>query len=164
MIFSPSIAVSHQYGTKVSQIDWNDFRVVVAIADAGAIRAAAKRLGVSHATVSRHLQEVEARLKVRLFDRMKEGYVPTPAGEDVIETAHKMDDEAAILSRRIAGRDHALEGIVRVTAPAFLAEALLAAPLAQFRSLYPRGRAAAYRRLRPPRSEPARGGRRGPHP
>lgn len=126
------------HGAKLDQIDWNDFRVVVAIADTGAIRTAAKRLGVSHATVSRHLKDLETRLKVRLFDRMKEGYVPTAAGEDFVRTAHKMDDEAAILSRRIAGRDHALEGVIRVTVPAFLAEALLIPSLAEFRSLYPR--------------------------
>lgn len=112
--------------------------MVVAVAGAGTIRAAAKRLGVSHATVSRHVRDLEARLSVRLFDRLKEGYVPTAAGEDVVRTAQRMDDEAAVLSRRIAGRDHALEGIIRVSVPAFLAQALLVPPLAEFRSLYPR--------------------------
>jgi len=121
----------------MNRLDWNDFRVVAAIADKRTVRAAAKRLGVSHATVSRHLNDLEARLKVRLFDRMREGYAPTAAGEDVIETANRMDDEAAFLSRRITGRDYALEGAVRVTAPAFLAEVLLISALAEFRSLYP---------------------------
>jgi len=122
----------------LNHISWDDFRVVVAVVETGAIRAAATRLGISHATVSRHLRDLEMRLKVRLFDRMKEGYVPTAAGKDVVLTAQKMDDEAKILSRRIVGRDRALEGSVRVTLPAFLAETLLVAALAQFRSLYPR--------------------------
>ena len=125
-------------GARLNHISWDDFRVVVAIADTGAIRAAAKRLGISHATVSRHLKDLETRLKVRLFDRMSEGYVATAAGKDVVQTAQRMDDEAKILSRRIVGRDRALEGAVRITVPAFLAETLLISPIAEFRSLYPR--------------------------
>ncbi|EGC99966.1 LysR family regulatory protein, partial [Burkholderia sp. TJI49] len=64
------------------RISWDDLRLVLAVAQAGSLAGAARRLGVSHATVFRRLAALEAGLRVRLFERTRTGYAPTPAGDD----------------------------------------------------------------------------------
>ncbi len=41
-------------------VEWNDLQVLIAVADAGSLSAAAKRLRVTQPTVSRRLAELEA--------------------------------------------------------------------------------------------------------
>ena len=54
-------------------MDWDDYRYFLAIARAGSLTGAGRVLGVSQPTVSRRLETMEARLKVRLFDRTPRG-------------------------------------------------------------------------------------------
>ena len=117
-------------------MNWNDLQTVLAIAECGSIRAAAKQLGVSHVTVSRHLSEMEDQLAVRLFDRVHGGYIPTGAGEEMVDTARRMRAEVEDVSRKITGRDRALTGAVRVAVPGFLVDGLLMPELAKFRSRF----------------------------
>ena len=58
---------------------------------------------------------LEKRLGVRLFERARDGYTPTPAGEAAIVTATRFDRELSDLERRIAGEDLRPSGPVRVT-------------------------------------------------
>ncbi|NJN52172.1 MAG: LysR family transcriptional regulator [Gammaproteobacteria bacterium] len=49
--------------------DLNDLRFVAAVAEAGSLAGAARKLGVNHATAFRRIAATEARLGVRLFER-----------------------------------------------------------------------------------------------
>ena len=49
-------------------MDWDNVRVFLAVARAGQFVAAAKRLRLDHATVSRRVAALEAALGARLFD------------------------------------------------------------------------------------------------
>lgn len=60
-------------------MDWNDVRYFLALARVGSVRAAGKRLRVSHSTVARRNEALEAQLDTRLFDRSQDGYVLTTA-------------------------------------------------------------------------------------
>jgi DNA-binding transcriptional LysR family regulator len=120
------------YGTKMYQPNYRDLRVALAVARSGSLRKAARQLQVSHATVSRHLADLESGLGVRLFERLGDRYVATGAGEDICAVALRVEEEVSGLSRRIAGRDQSLTGIVRVTAPAFLVEPVLMPALTEF--------------------------------
>src|SRR5688572_13536457 len=77
------------------RMDWDDLRVVAAVGEAGSLSGAGRRLGVSHATVFRRLKALEAQLAVRLFDRSPEGYVPTPAGDEMIAAAVRAGEAVA---------------------------------------------------------------------
>src|SRR4051812_49883877 len=55
-------------------IDWDDFRFVLAIVRGGSVSAAARQLGVDHATVIRRVDRLEHTLSAKLFDRRKTGY------------------------------------------------------------------------------------------
>ena len=50
-----------------------------------------------------------------MFERARDGYAPTPAGEAAIVTATLFDRELSDLERRIAGEDLRPSGTVRVT-------------------------------------------------
>ncbi|GHB15041.1 LysR family transcriptional regulator [Salinicola rhizosphaerae] len=94
---------------------WDDFRVVLAIAEAGSLAGAARTLGVNHATVYRRLEKLEARVGIRLFERAVGGYSATSAGETVVERARRMRDAAAEAERLLLGQTTSLTGTLRLT-------------------------------------------------
>lgn len=118
--------------------DWNDLRLVLAVFHAGSLTGAAQSLGVNHSTAFRRLNHLEAALGVRLFERLPGGlYQATAAGEQMAQTAERIEAETAALDRDIAGRDHRLTGQLRVTSSEALAHHLLARELARFHRLHP---------------------------
>ena len=118
--------------------DWNDLRLVLAVARAGSLTAAAKALGVNHSTAFRRLASVEHRLGVRLFERLPAGlYAPTSAGERMAAAAERIETETAALDRDLLGADRRLSGRLKVTCSETLAFALLTPCVAQFRREHP---------------------------
>lgn len=118
-------------------LHWDDLQTVLAIAQAGSLSAAARRLSVSHATVFRRLAKIEQRLEVVLFERLRTGYCPTPAGEDLARTAARIAQEVDAATRRVVGRDQRLGGVIRVTTTDTLLHGLLSAVFADFQRQYP---------------------------
>lgn len=119
------------------QLNWDDMVTVMSIADGGSLSAAARHLGISHATVFRRLGKIEDRLGVRLFERSRTGYVPTLAGEELAALALRVDEDVRAAERRFVGQDQRPDGTVRVTT----ADTLMFGPLhnifADFRRTYP---------------------------
>jgi DNA-binding transcriptional LysR family regulator len=118
--------------------DWNDHRLVLAVARASSLVAAAKALGVDHSTVFRRLAALEARLGLPLFERGPGGvYAATEAGGRAALAAERMEDEALGLARDLAGQDRRLSGRLRVTCSETLAYRLLTPWVARFRAEHP---------------------------
>lgn len=118
--------------------DWNDARLVLAVARTGSLTAAAKALRVDHSTVFRRLTAVEARLGLPLFERGPGGvYRATSAGTRALLAAERMEEEALGLARDLAGQDRRLTGRLRVTCSETLAHGLLTPILASFRVQHP---------------------------
>jgi len=114
--------------------DWNELRLVLAVARAKALTGAAKLLAIDHSTAFRRLHGIETRLGLPLFERLPGGlYEPTAAGERMIAAAERMEDEALALARDIAGRDHRLSGHLRVTSSETIAYRVLTRHIATFR-------------------------------
>lgn len=110
--------------------DWNDLRVVLALARSRTLAAAAKTLNVNDATVSRRLARIEARLDARLFERGGDGRLqPTAAGATVAAHAETMAREAEAIAAAVSGADLVSSGVVRLTAAPVLASRLLAPAL-----------------------------------
>ena len=108
--------------TKSSDLPWDDLRTLLAVARGGSLAAAARRLGVNHSTVFRRINALEARLGLRLFERLRSGYLPTAAGSELLESAERIETELLDVERRLAGRDLRLTGAIRLTAPDDVAE------------------------------------------
>ncbi len=118
--------------------DWNELRLVLAVARTGSLTAAAGALGIDHSTVFRRLNALETRIGVRLFERLPGGLYPTTdAGERMAAAAERMEDEALAVARDIAGSDRRLSGRLRVTSSETLAYSRLTGHLAAFRKEHP---------------------------
>jgi DNA-binding transcriptional LysR family regulator len=96
-------------------MNWDDLRFFLAVARAGTIRGAAQALRVSHTTVSRRIETFEKDLGTRLFDRHRDGFVPTDEGVRMLAAAERVEDDVAALTRDAAGRDARLVGHVHIT-------------------------------------------------
>lgn len=118
-------------------LDWSDLKHALAVAEAGSLAGAARRLGVNHTTVLRRLDALEAAIGTRLFDRKRSGYEPTDAGQAVLAHARHMADRVNEIEREVLGRDRELTGLLRVTTAFVIMEHLLPAPLADFARAYP---------------------------
>ena len=118
-------------------IDWDDVRYFLAAARGGSVRAAAKSLGINHATVLRRIAQLEEHLGAQMFEKLPSGYRLTAAGEEVLEFANQMEASSHQLETRVFGRDQSVRGLLRVTMPPFLATHLLMPDLADFARLHP---------------------------
>lgn len=118
--------------------NWNDLKLVLAIARAGTLGGGATALGVNHSTAFRRLNGLEEKIGVRLFERLPGGiYRTTTEGERVATTAERIETEADALDREITGQDQRLSGALRVTSSETLAYGVLTAQLARFRLRHP---------------------------
>ena len=115
---------------------WEDLRFVLAVGRSGSLSGAARALKVNHSTVFRRVAQLEDRMGVRLFDRLPEGYAPTPAGEALIALGGRVEEDVAALERRLAGEDLRPSGTVRVTTTDTLIP-FLAPMCARFRLIQP---------------------------
>ncbi len=95
--------------------NWDDHRYFLAIARERSLTAAGKVLGVSQPTVSRRLEALEAKLKVRLFDRTQHGYELTTVGMDLFDTVERVEEDLAEVDRKIYGKDQEPAGSLRIT-------------------------------------------------
>jgi DNA-binding transcriptional LysR family regulator len=118
-------------------LDWSDFRTVLAIARHGSVAKAVAPLGMSHSTLLRQLDQIEARLKTRLFTRGRAGYTLTAAGHEIERAARAFEPMAVAAETRASGQDLRPGGEVRLSVTSIVIDHLLPGVLAQFRSAFP---------------------------
>jgi DNA-binding transcriptional LysR family regulator len=86
--------------------------------------------------VFRRLGAIEQKLGARLFERFRDGYAPTSAGETAAMSAARLEDEVLTLERKLSGEDLRPSGTVRLaTTDTF--GALLMRHLPTMRALHP---------------------------
>jgi DNA-binding transcriptional LysR family regulator len=118
-------------------LDWDDLRFFLAIHREGTLAKAGAALEVNATTVGRRLTTLEERIDVRLFDRVPEGYVLTPAGRDLLNRAERMEAEALALEAELVGADQRPSGMVRVSCTEMLATRFIVPRLPVFRERNP---------------------------
>jgi DNA-binding transcriptional LysR family regulator len=91
--------------------------VLLAAVDAGSLSAAARRLGLPLATVSRRVAELEAHLGARLLTRSSRRLTLTDAGRSYAAAAKRILEEVGEAERAAAGEYSAPKGELIVTAP-----------------------------------------------
>ncbi|MCV2874109.1 LysR family transcriptional regulator [Defluviimonas sp. WL0050] len=119
-------------------MNWDDLKYVLAVARAGSLAAASRDLGVDPTTVGRRIVTLETDLSTRLFDRMRDGFRPTAAGEIAVARAEEIEARALSLESRLSGSDARVEGPVRLTALDGLIDRLILPSLPQLLSRHPR--------------------------
>lgn len=117
--------------------DLNELLIFEAVASRGSFIAASRALGIPKATVSRKVQDLEARLGVRLLQRSTRRMALTEAGaafhEHCSRIKAEMEDAEAAVSRLKAE----VRGTLRVRAPFTLARVYLVPRLLEFLQRYP---------------------------
>ncbi|MGA9411760.1 MAG: LysR family transcriptional regulator [Roseobacter sp.] len=116
--------------------NWDEIKTAFQVARMGTVSGAAEVLGVHHATVIRHIDALENRLGVKLFQRHARGYTATEAGQDLLRVAQATDDQFNQLAGRIKGRGNEVSGDLVVTSLIDIASRM--APLLMaFQEQYP---------------------------
>lgn len=117
-------------------MDIEDLQTFVAVADAGGVSAAARRLGVSKSIVSRRLLRVEAELGVQLLARTTRGAALTEAGITFREHAARATAEIDTARETILPTGE-LRGRLRVAMPLTFGPTHFAPVLAAMAHLHP---------------------------
>ncbi len=118
-------------------MDIEDLQTFVAVADAGGVSAAARRLGVSKSIVSRRLFRIEAELGVQLLARTTRGAALTEAGITFREHAARASAEIDAARETIFPTGE-LRGRLRVAMPLSFGPTHFAPVLAEMAHQHPK--------------------------
>lgn len=118
-------------------ISWDDQRAFLAVLEEGSLSGAARRLGVSHATVRSRVEALEAALGTTLFTRSVNGLTPTDAARALHEPARRMALASEQFIRQAVAAPDEAAGIVRVSVPEFMGVEVVPPMLARLRAAFP---------------------------
>ena len=118
-------------------MNWDDVRIFLAVARAGQILGAARRLDLNHATVSRRVAALEKSLGAKLFRRLTTGSELTAEGQRFLIVAERIEADMIAARADIAGESDEVSGTVRIGAPDGFGVAFLAPRLGELIRRYP---------------------------
>ncbi|WP_173933654.1 LysR family transcriptional regulator [Chelativorans sp. Marseille-P2723] len=118
-------------------MNWDDIRVFLAVARAGQILGAARRLDLNHATVSRRIAALEQAIGAKLFRRLTTGTELTRAGGRLLVVAERMEADMISARAEIADEATKVAGTVRISAPDGFGVAFLAPRLWRLSMAHP---------------------------
>lgn len=117
--------------------DWNLLRSFLGVFDAGSFSAASRSLGISQPTLGRHISQLEEALGVTLFERGREGAVPTKDAVAIAADARAIAESAGAITVKAQGRAAAVMGTVRITASEVVSTFLLPGLIADLLQKWP---------------------------
>jgi DNA-binding transcriptional LysR family regulator len=98
---------------KMTDPNWDDSRVFLALARTGTLSGAARLLKTGVATISRRIDRLERALGLPLFLRAQTGYILTDQGEAMVTRAEAVE-LAMVEMRHQAGNQSEIRGLVRL--------------------------------------------------
>lgn len=108
------------------KLNWDDLRFVLAVADTGSVNAAAKVLGVNHATVLRRIASFEESCGGPVFERDRSGYRLRPNRAPVIEAARLAAQHVKSAEALMQGRQNVVGKNLRITSTDSFCQTVLA--------------------------------------
>ncbi len=116
---------------------WEGVSEFVAVAEAESFTAAAKRLGISTAQVSRQVSALESRLSTKLFYRTTRKVSVTEAGQTYYQHCRQVLDGLEEAERAMTNLQRVPRGKLRLTAPVTYGEKVIAPLVNNFVLRYP---------------------------
>jgi LysR family pca operon transcriptional activator len=113
-------------------------RAIDAVASHRSLVRASAAIGLSQPALTRSLQECEAALDMKLFERHARGVTPTEAGEAVWASSRRILAEISRLEEELDRQGSASEGVIALGALPVAAVGLLPAVLAGMKNSHPR--------------------------
>ena len=117
--------------------DWEDLHHFITLAREGTLSAAARSLGVDHATVARRVAALEESTGLKLVDRRSRVTLLTADGKRIAEVASPMEEAAFAVGRAAQATKPGLDGDVTISAPPNFASSVIAPQLVRLRSQHP---------------------------
>ncbi|MGV8919098.1 MAG: LysR family transcriptional regulator [Pseudomonas sp.] len=111
--------------------------ILVAVVDSGSLSAAARKLDMPLATVSRKVAELESHLKTRLLHRTTRKLSLTEAGSSYVAACRRILEEIGEAERAATGEYAAPRGELLVTAPEVFGRLHVVPVIAEFLAHYP---------------------------
>jgi DNA-binding transcriptional LysR family regulator len=124
-------------GSFCTVIDWEDLRHFAALAREGTLSAAARAIGVDHATVGRRVAALEAATGLKLIDRRARVHALTDDGRRIAAIAARMEESAFAAERAVQAARPDIRGEVSISAPPAFANAMIAPKLIRLRQRHP---------------------------
>lgn len=121
-----------------AEMDLDELRAFVAVAETGSIVAAARSLGFARATLRRRLDELEARAGVPLLHRTAHGAIPTEAGAVLAARGRRILQEANALLSSVREVGAEPRGELRFVFPVGLPPDSVTTLLSALQRKYPR--------------------------
>jgi len=118
-------------------IEWDDFRVFLAVVQTGSVNRAAVQLGLSQPTASRRLSRLEQHLGARLFDRDRTGPRLTHHGRRILNDVTAAGYSLNRASRAANSAQGLIEGDCRIVMGDGLATYWMPRFLGQFYEQHP---------------------------
>lgn len=112
-------------------------RAFTAVAQEGSFTAAARRLGVSTKQVSKYVQQLEAGLETRLFNRTTRSVSLTDVGTAYLQHCRPILDQVDELESLVKERHTSLAGPIRIAAPTAFGSTTLTQALVPFMLAHP---------------------------
>ncbi|NNE81915.1 MAG: LysR family transcriptional regulator [Silicimonas sp.] len=98
-------------------MNWDDVRIFLSVARQESLSAAAKLLRLDPATLGRRIARLEREMDAVLFVKSPQGYVLTPAGEQLRTHAEAAEQAMTGALSEVRGADEGLTGTIRLGAP-----------------------------------------------
>lgn len=109
----------------------------LAVAEAGSFSAAARRLALPLATLSRRVADLERHLGVRLLQRSTRRLALTDSGRAYLESCRQILESLAEAERSAAGEYRAPRGLLTLTAPIVFGRLHLLPVVVEFLAAFP---------------------------
>ncbi|WP_323113349.1 LysR family transcriptional regulator [Klebsiella variicola] len=114
-----------------------DMALLVAVAEAGGLSAAGRRLSLSPATMTARLKAMEERYQTSLFHRSTRAITLTRAGEDFYHAARRVLEEARHAESLLTQKEGVLSGNIRLSAPSDFGRQYLSPAIVDFSRRHP---------------------------
>jgi DNA-binding transcriptional LysR family regulator len=118
-------------------MDLNSLSLLVEILDAGNLSEAARRLKMTRANVSYHLNQFERTLGLQLVRRTTRRVEPTEAGLRLYEHGRAIRNELLAAQESVATLGTTLQGRVRLSVPSGFGQLVMSEWLLEFKRLNP---------------------------
>jgi DNA-binding transcriptional LysR family regulator len=124
----------------IDRINLNQLRVFESVYRTKSMTRAAKELHLTQSGVSQHIKALEEVLELKLFDRIKQKLVATPAARELYQHTSKSFEYIETTLNRLKNTDKDLAGLVSIGVPIEFGNNVIIPMLAEFQKKNPKVR------------------------
>jgi DNA-binding transcriptional LysR family regulator len=130
--------MKQNYAKMQSCISLTDLELVLALVRGGTLAGAAERLRLDTSTVFRSIKRLERNLNERLFERNKQGYMPSELAQELAAYAERIDSHLNEAREKLSQNSGEPSGMLRITTTDSMLHGLLLPVLHRFAAAYPK--------------------------